>query len=141
MGGDWWQDSCRRTMPAGHGGKNAPRICIFRDMSGRSRGTPDWLQIGRRDWNAVSSWRTFWLQAKCVTAAGIAGGNRCWLPVNACAGITEQLAGLLLSSPRNSHDNCGRCKYQPLPLERLFPREAPRAVFIQRRQALASMAF
>ena len=71
MAGGGLQDDCRRTAPAGHGGENALRICIFCDMSGRSQATPRWLQVGRRDWGAMSSWRTFWLQAESVTAAAV----------------------------------------------------------------------
>ena len=36
----WLQDGRRRTDTGGSGGENAPRICIFRDTSGKSLGTP-----------------------------------------------------------------------------------------------------
>jgi hypothetical protein len=40
MGNVWLQDGRRRTDTGGSGGENAPRICIFRDTSGKSLGTP-----------------------------------------------------------------------------------------------------
>ena len=51
----WWsfdcRGYCRRRDNGGSGGENAPRICIFRDTSGRVVGVSVGLQVDRRDRN------------------------------------------------------------------------------------------